>query len=96
MDTEPVIIGNEYDPHTITRLSDALRELRAVKIGEQSALAGSQDFYSASFQIEGRIITVETETYAGIRLTGHPETVCKIQRKINTPKKKRPSENTGT
>ena len=60
-----------------------LKEMGATKINETEALAGSQDYYLASFNINNSIITVEIETYIGITLNGPSELIRIIMDRIN-------------
>lgn len=78
-----ITIGNEYDEVLIALLKQALKDLKAVKIYENSELAGSQDFYSANFNINSSTLTVEIETYIGITLIGSPKLIEEIKHRID-------------
>ena len=83
MKNESIIIGDEYDNKLINLLFIILKEMGDTKINETEALAGSQDYYLASFNINNSIITVEIETYIGITLNGPSELIRIIMDRIN-------------
>ena len=83
MKNESIIIGDEYDNKLINLLFIILKEMGSTKINETEALAGSQDYYLASFNINNSIITVEIETYIGITLNGPSELIRIIMDRIN-------------
>ena len=83
MNKNSIVIGDEYDEELMTSLSKVLQDLNAVKLDDNSALAGSQDLYFANFNINGSILTVERETYIGTSLIGPLELIKEIKNKID-------------
>ena len=82
MINESIVIGNEYDEKLIKLLFLTLQEIGAVKKDESSALAGSQDYYLARYEVNNLILTVEIETYIGVTLSGPSNVVREISNKL--------------
>ena len=83
MNKTSITIGNEYDKELILVLSKVLQDLNAIKIDENTGLAGSQDLYLFTFDINGDILTIEIETYIGISLIGSKDLIEEIKNRID-------------
>jgi hypothetical protein len=61
-------LGDEFDDALRLRLGDVLRQFGARKEAtETRGIAGSQEFESMSFIVDGAVLTVESATYFKIR-----------------------------
>ena len=70
-----VNLGDEHDEEIRRAIFDALNSLGAKALERWAGVGGSQDIVSQTFDIGGRKLNLETETYIGITATGDPETV---------------------
>lgn len=79
-----LIIGNEYNTNLINKLKTILRELGGkIKI-RMDGIAGSQDLQIFDVLINKSKITVEIETYMGIKIAGDDLIINEIERRIKS------------
>jgi hypothetical protein len=65
-----IVLGDEFDDQLATALSAVLRRMGAVGSEPVWGVAGSQEIHSHVITISGATITVESETYVGLTITG--------------------------
>ncbi|ESQ79866.1 hypothetical protein [Asticcacaulis sp. YBE204] len=75
MPKKTMVLGAEYDPVLQARIRQALKALKARRIGLWSGLAGSQDIANSTYTVKGQKLTFESETYIGITVTGEAQAV---------------------
>lgn len=82
-------LGDEADQDCLFRALRALEALGADRIREWSAVAGSQDITSLTFQVgpasDAETVELVTETYMGIQLKGPRRWVEAIAHEIRRP-----------
>ena len=79
--TTTVVLGDEFDDALRTKLLNVLRGLGEIVSGDQSwAIAGSQELEELDVLIDGEVLHVEAETYAGLSISGSADLVNRIQR----------------
>lgn len=59
-----------------------LRELGVVEVSRHHAVAGSQEINTLRFTLNGLPLSVETETYVGLSVTGERDAVETIQLRL--------------
>lgn len=65
-----VVLGNEYDDRLRGALLDTLRGLGAKSIDKDWGVGGSQQIETLKVQLRGTLLTVESETYQGLSISG--------------------------
>lgn len=70
-----LVIGSETDDLLIAVLAKVLEEQHAVLVKKEAYLVGSQDIFWAVYKIGSKKLTVRSETYEGITLSGPTELV---------------------
>lgn len=75
METTTKIIGDEFDRAVRDALRETLSQLGAIKRSGLQGVAGSQDLESMEFDLQGRLLVVEAETYVGLTISGAPDLV---------------------
>ena len=80
-----VILCDEFDDALRTKLLDVLRGLGAFTAGSgERSLVGSQDLEELDVLIDGQVLHIEAETYAGLFIRGSAQLVARIQRIMAT------------
>ena len=77
-----VCIGSETDDDLRRRLKAALKRLDARREFNWWGLGGSQEIAQERYQVLGGRLTVETETYVGITLSGEEAIVDGVQSEL--------------
>lgn len=72
------ISGDESDRQAIKAAKWALREIGAKRRGGSWGVGGSQEVASEEWQCGPATLTLETETYVGLTLSGPEELVSRI------------------
>lgn len=73
------LVGAEHDRKALGRLKKALRRAGARRLRQRWAIFGSQELNDAEFEVAGGRLTVEIETYMGIRLTGDEQAIDAVR-----------------
>lgn len=81
--SKTVILGDEYDDAIKRRLMTKLRDLGATPLSSDWGVAGSQELDSLSVELQGEIISVQSETFVGLSISGPHALVDKIARLIS-------------
>lgn len=79
-----VILGSEYDEAVWQALKSVLKDLGGTVQDSSWGVGGSQELTSADVIIGGERITVESETYVGISVSGDSELADQIQAAITS------------
>lgn len=74
-----IILGKEYDAELRSALRSVLKELGGVVTDKSWGVAGSQEVERLQVELEGSTITVETETYIGLSITGNAGIVDRLE-----------------
>lgn len=78
-----VVIGDEYDDELRQNLMTSLQKFGGKILGNpERFLAGSQDMEQLLVQIGNEKISVESETYVGITITGPEQLIATIRTDI--------------
>ena len=72
------------DPRVAPALREALGEEGATLVDEQWGMAGGVEVTTTTFDIGGRRLVVEQETYEGITLLGDGELVRRIAARVRS------------
>lgn len=70
MQAEKWVVGDEYDEAAFARLKRALGDLQYSVRDRWNGVAGSQDIQHWTAVGPGGQLTIESETYVGLRLKG--------------------------
>ncbi|MBJ7415361.1 MAG: hypothetical protein JHC88_07900 [Niveispirillum sp.] len=74
-----VILGDEFDQALKERLLNVLAGMNALNVAlNECLLAGSQEIQRTVFHVDGRMVTVEAETYIGLQITGPTDLIVRI------------------
>lgn len=73
-----MVLGDELDEQLSTALSAVLRRIGAIGGEPVWGVAGSQEIHSQVIMISGASITIESETFAGVTVTGPDALVDEI------------------
>ena len=79
---KPVVIGDETDDELRDKLLAVLEELGAVQKSSDRGVGGSQEIETAVFDVKGKKLIVEAETYEGLSLRGDKALVEDIQARL--------------
>lgn len=71
--------GDEYDDALIDRIRAALNGLGYKTVERLSSVTGANDYACAKFEGPRGSLTVESETYMGITVTGPVELVSELR-----------------
>lgn len=80
--TVTVILASEHDLAAGNALIRVLREVGAEEVSRDYAVVGSQEINTLRFTLDGFPLSVETETYVGLSVTGEPEVVETIKSRL--------------
>jgi hypothetical protein len=78
IENKTVVIGDEYDVLRRQKLISVLKSLNSSISAADWGLGGSQEIETLVVQIEGNEVTVESETYVGLTISGKAELVDRI------------------
>lgn len=79
-----VILGSEYEEVVWQALRSVLKDLGGAVRDSSWGVGGSQELTSADVIIGGQCITVESETYVGISVSGDSDLVDQIQAAVTS------------
>lgn len=82
-----MVLGDEYDDELRDVVLDVLREMGAHPTSKSSAVGGSQDLETRSFQLGESRVVVEAETYVGLSISGDSTLVQEVAARV---RKRRP------
>jgi hypothetical protein len=77
-DIQSVVVGNEFDDTLRDSIRIVLDRIGAVCVDKSWGLGGSQEYEKFVFNVGGEQITIESETYIGITISGPGSLVEKI------------------
>lgn len=77
-----VVIGDEYDDDLRDQLLAVLKEMGATEKSSDRGMAGSQEVETYVFEVSGKKLVVEAETYQGLSLIGDKALVEDIQGRL--------------
>lgn len=77
-----IILGNEYDTRLKSVLSQVLNDMGYQCQGESYGIGGSQELQTRHFKRDDDSITIESETYIGLSITGNPEIIKKVEAEV--------------
>lgn len=78
MGKKTVTLGTEYDDATREALRSALASLNATSAETTWGVGGSQEIETSEVLVGGSPLTVESETYIGLTITGEEELVDSV------------------
>ncbi len=73
-----IVLGAEHDPKLREVVLNTLRELGGYPKHHDWGVGGSQELETLEVDLGGKVVTVESETYIGLSITGDSELVDKI------------------
>lgn len=79
-----VILGAEYEKIVWDTLKGVLKELGGTVHDSNWGIGGSQELTSVDVIVSGQIISVESETYIGISVSGDSGLVDQIQKAVTS------------
>jgi hypothetical protein len=84
MITEPVtiILGDEYDDNLRVALRAALVESGAIGLGGSWGVGGSQEIETLEVTVGDALVTIESETFVGLTVTGPKPVVERIAESV--------------
>ncbi|MBB3308550.1 hypothetical protein FHT78_000279 [Rhizobium sp. BK196] len=77
-----VTLGPEYDQQLRATVMDVMRQLGASVESRNRSVAGSQEIETVQARLAGQEITVESETYIGLSITGNEHTINEISERV--------------
>ena len=94
MNTEKttIILGDEYDDALRDALLTVLKRNQAVGIDKSWEVAGSQQLELFKVNLRGDSITIESETYVGLTISGPRAAVEEIAGEVRAELKSSPSQ----
>lgn len=75
---DKIILGDEYDEILIDTTKEVLKELGGQMMSKERGMAGSQEIDTMTVDINGSLVTIETETYVGLSISGEKGLVTRI------------------
>jgi hypothetical protein len=78
-----MILGDEYDEVLRDALRTVLIENGAIGIDKSWGVGGSQEIESVQVRIGEKLITIESETFVGLTVTGAKSVIEKIADQVN-------------
>ena len=76
------ILASEHDLMAGNALMRILREVGAQEVSRDYAVAGSQEINTLRFTLDGSPLSVQTETYVGLSVTGERAAVETIKARL--------------
>jgi hypothetical protein len=89
--TKTITLGPEYDDALRETLKAVLRGLGAIAGQSSWGVGGSQEVDSLVVSVEGQPLTVESETYVGLTITGNAQVVDKVAALVAQQQSKGPT-----
>jgi len=83
MSEATVVLGAEHDERLRTALKEVLLALGGSVRHHDCGVGGSQELETLEVEVDGHRVTVESETYVGLSITGPSELVHRVQRMIH-------------
>ncbi len=77
-----IILGDEYDQKLRDALSTVLRNKVAIGVEKSWGLAGSQEIETINIRLGNDHITIESETFIGLSITGPEHIVENLSREV--------------
>lgn len=77
-----VVVGDEFDDELRDALLDVLREMGATEKSSERGVGGSQEIETAVFDLQGRRLVVEAETYEGLSIRGDEALVKDVEKRL--------------
>lgn len=77
-----IVVGRACDHELRDTLLDVLREMGAFKKSSDWALGGSQEIVTVVFEVMGKQLVVESETYEGLSIRGEASLVNDVQLRL--------------
>ncbi|MBB3461397.1 hypothetical protein [Rhizobium sp. BK377] len=77
-----VTLGPEYDQQLRATVMDVMRQLGASVESRNRSVAGSQEIETVQARLAGQEITIESETYIGLSITGDEHTINEISERV--------------
>jgi len=79
MQAEKWVVGDEYDEVVFASLKRALSDLQYAVRDQWGGLAGSQDIQHWTVVGPGGQLKIESETYVGLSVEGHPALIAELK-----------------
>ncbi|MCW3838480.1 hypothetical protein ACFQ1E_20785 [Sphingomonas canadensis] len=80
--SKKIILGDEYDDELRGGLMNLLKRWGGKLINCDWSVAGSQELDSATVNLDGKDIHIESETYVGLSISGDEAQVSRIAKKL--------------
>ena len=77
-----IILGDEYDQKLRDALSAVLRNKVAIGVEKSWGLAGSQEIETVNIRLGNDFITIESETFIGLSITGPDHVVETLSQEV--------------
>lgn len=77
-----IVLGNEYDDHVRCALRTALMESGATGLDRSWGVGGSQEIETVRVWLGNYVITIESETYVGLSISGPKSVVENLAQKV--------------
>ena len=77
-----VVLGDEFDEPLREALLEVLREMGATEQSSDRGVGGSQEIETAVFDLRGKRLVVEAETYEGLSIRGEEAVVKVVQERL--------------
>lgn len=76
------VLGSEHDRAVAKALQRVLGDMGAENVSWDWGVAGSQELTTLKVTLNGQPLTIEAETYVGLSVTGHAQTVEDIAARV--------------
>ena len=76
--TKTIVLGDEFDDGLKDRLVAKLKWLGAKPLSSDWSVVGSQELARLSVSLKDQVIRIESETFAGLSISGPDELVDEI------------------
>ncbi len=82
-----VVLGDEFDEDLRKAVLDVLREMGATEKSSDRGVGGSQEVETSVFDVKGKPLVVEAETYEGLSIRGDEALVTDIEERVKAKRK---------
>jgi hypothetical protein len=82
-----VVLGDEFDEDLRKAVLDVLREMGATEKSSDRGVGGSQEVETSVFDVEGKPLVLEAETYEGLSIRGEEALVAAIEERVKAKRK---------
>jgi hypothetical protein len=77
-----IVLGDEFDEDLRKKLGSVIKGLGGKKISDECGIGGSQEFSEVIVSLGEALVTIESETYIGLSVSGPEAVIQQIRERM--------------